>query len=217
MKKLYIFSGLGADKRVFKYLDFSGYDATFIEWITPEKEETIEDYAKRLIQQIHTQKPILIGLSFGGIMAVEVAKHIQTEKVILIASAKTKHEIPFYYRWLGVLKFHKLLPVQLMKKSNFFSFWLFGINRKEDKKLLTDILKDTDTRFLKWAINAIVNWKNNTKHQNSSHIHGRADRILPICFAKYDVEVKDGGHFMTINKFEELNQILKQILQSSNA
>lgn len=28
MKKLYIFSGLGADRRVFKYLDFSGYDVT---------------------------------------------------------------------------------------------------------------------------------------------------------------------------------------------
>lgn len=217
MKNIYIFSGLGADKRVFKYLDFSGYEVTFIEWISPEDKESIEHYAKRLTEQIQTEKPILIGLSFGGIMATEVAKHITTEKIVLIASAKTQKEIPFYYRWLGALKLHRIVPSRFMKQSNFFSFWLFGIKSKEDKQLLTEILKDTDPRFLKWAINAIVNWKNTAEHKNIQHIHGTADRVLPMCFAKYDVEVKGGGHFMTINKFEELNQILKQMLESSNA
>jgi len=216
MKKLYIFSGLGADRRVFKYLDFFGFDVTFIEWIAPKNNEAIEEYAKRLTKQIHSEKPILIGLSFGGIIATELAKQIQTEKIILIASAKTKNEIPFYYRFLGALQLHKLIPSRLMKQSNFFSFWLFGIKTKEDKELLSEILKDTDPQFLKWAINAIVNWRNTTEHENIQHIHGTADRILPIYFAKYDVGVKGGGHFMTINKFEELDQILKQILESSN-
>ena len=212
MTNIYIFSGLGADKRVFKYLDFSAYNTTFMEWIAPEDNEPIENYAKRLAEQVKTEKPILIGLSFGGIMATEVAKHIETEKIILIASAKSKSEIPFYYRWLGTLKLHKIVPSRLMKQANFVSFWLFGIKTNEDKKLLIEIWKDTDPQFLKWAINAIVNWKNTTEHKNLQHIHGTADRILPIRFAKYDVEVKDGGHFMTINKFDELNTILNAML-----
>jgi len=212
MKKIYILSGLGADKRVFKYLDFSDYDTVHIDWIEPEVNEPIEKYAKRLTQQIHTQKPILIGLSFGGIMATEVAKHIETEKIILIASAKTRNEIPFYYRWLGVIKLHELIPAQSMKRANFFSFWLFGIDTKEDKQLLREILNDTDPKFLKWAISAIINWENTTQHKNLKHIHGSADKILPIKYVNYDVEVKDGGHFMTINKFNELNQILKYLL-----
>lgn len=70
MENLYIFSGLGADKRVFNYLDFSKYNTTFIDWINPFENESIEDYAKRLTSQITSEKPILIGLSFGGIMAV---------------------------------------------------------------------------------------------------------------------------------------------------
>ncbi|RZK01492.1 MAG: alpha/beta hydrolase [Flavobacterium sp.] len=212
MKKIYIFSGLGADKRVFKYLDFSDYDATFIDWIEPEVNEPIEEYAKRLTQQIPALKPILIGLSFGGIMATEVAKHIETEKIILIASAKTKSEIPFYYRWSGALKLHKLIPTPLMKQANFFSFWLFGIKTKEDKKLLTAILNDTDPKFLKWAINAIVNWKNTSQSNNIKHIHGSADKILPMKYVNYDIEVEGGGHFMTINKSKELNQILNNLL-----
>ena len=96
-KELYIFSGLGADERVFQRLDFSGFSPTFIKWIVPQDKETIENYATRLLDQITTTNPTLIGLSFGGLIAVEVAKQIDTEKVILIASAKTKKEIPFYW------------------------------------------------------------------------------------------------------------------------
>lgn len=216
MKKIYIFSGLGADKRAFKHLDFSGFDATFIEWIAPAGQEPIEQYAKRITQQIHSEKPILIGLSFGGIMTVEVAKHINTEKIILLASAKTKDEIPFYYRWSGKLKLHRLIPAQLMKQANFFSFWLFGIETKQDKRLLEEILNDTAPKFLKWAINTIVNWKNTTQHENIKHLHGDADRILPIKYVKCNVEIKGGGHFMTINKPEEIIQILKDLLKASN-
>lgn len=216
MEKIYIFSGLGADKRVFKHLDFTGFDATFIEWITPAGREPIEQYAKRITQQIHSQKPILIGLSFGGIMAVEVAKHIDTEKIILIASAKTRNEIPFYYRWSGKLKLHRLIPAQWMKQANFFSFWLFGIETKQDKRLLEEILNDTDPKFLNWAINTIVNWKNTTQHKNIKHLHGNADKILPNKYVKCNVEIKGGGHFMTINKPEEINQILKDLLKASN-
>ena len=136
---IYIFSGLGADERVFQKLDFSGYNVTFIEWETPQQNETIENYATRLLPQIKTDKPILIGLSFGGIMAVEVAKQINTEKIILVASAKTKSEIPFYYRWAGKLGLHDLLPSKLLKQSNFITNWFFGTTSAFEQQLLKTI------------------------------------------------------------------------------
>jgi pimeloyl-ACP methyl ester carboxylesterase len=210
MKNVYIFSGLGADKRVFQKMDFSEYNATFVDWILPSKSENIESYAKKLTEQIKHEKPILIGLSFGGIIATEIAKIIDTEKIILIASAKTKSEIPNYFRISGKLKLHKLLPAKLMKMPNFFSFWFFGTENENDKKILREILKDTNENFLKWAIDKIVNWKNETKHKNIIHIHGSADRILPINFVDCQIKVKNGGHFMTLNKAKELNEILKR-------
>lgn len=76
MSTIYIFSGLGVDERVFRYLDFSGMDVRFIHWIRPLPDESIKLYAQRLRQQIVTDKPILIGLSFGGIIAVEVGRLI---------------------------------------------------------------------------------------------------------------------------------------------
>lgn len=132
-KELYIFSGLGADERVFQRLDFSDYRTTFVTWILPQENETIEHYATRLLDQIRATKPILIGLSFGGLIAVEIAKQIDTEKVILIASAKTKNEIPFYYRFAGKLRLHKLIPTQFLKSANLFMNWLFGANSTFDR------------------------------------------------------------------------------------
>lgn len=211
-KELYIFSGLGADERVFQRLDFSDFSKTFIKWLVPQDNETIEHYATRLLDQITTTKPTLIGLSFGGLIAVEVAKQIDTEKVILIASAKTKNEIPCYYRIAGQIRLHKLLPTRPLKSSNFITNWFFGTSSTFDKQLLKQILIDTDPTFLKWSIDKVARWTNQTQTKNLFHIHGTSDRILPLSFVKCNLAIKNGGHLMTLNKADELNSILKQQL-----
>lgn len=212
-KELYLFSGLGADERAFSLLDFSNSAPTFIKWIPPLEKEPIEDYATRLLDQIKTKKPILIGLSFGGLMAVEVAKQIETEKVILISSAKTKFEIPFYFRFSGQLRLHKFLPTNLLKASNFITNWFFGATSKFEKQLLKEILRDTDPTFLIWAIEQLTHWKNQTKPKNIVHIHGTADRILPLCFVERAKIIKNGGHLMTLSKSKEMNIVLKELLE----
>lgn len=209
---IYIFSGLGADERVFQKLDLTGLPVTFIQWIAPQQNETMEGYATRLLSQIKTQKPILIGLSFGGMMAVEVAKQIETDKIILIASAKTKNEIPLYYRLAGKLKIHKLLPISLLKKLNFISTWIFGASSAFDKKLLKTILKETDSVFLKWAIDKIVCWTNQTQFKNLQHIHGTADNILPIRYVNCNFKITNGGHLMTLNNAAEITKRLRELL-----
>ena len=95
LKDIYCVSGLGADERVFQKLKLEGYQPIHIRWVEPENKESITDYAKRLTEQIKSDEPILIGLSFGGIIAIEIAKQINTKKVILISSTKNQQEVPF--------------------------------------------------------------------------------------------------------------------------
>lgn len=212
IKNLYIFSGLGADERVFQQLDFSDFRPTFIKWIAPQNSETIEHYASRLLKQINSENPILIGLSFGGLMAIEVAKQIDTEKVVIISSVKTKKEIPFYFRLAGLLKLHSILPTRLLKSSNSITYWFFGARSKQDKELLKQILKDTDPFFLKWAIGKVACWRNQTKIKNLVHIHGTNDKILPFNFVNCNYVVKKGGHFMVLNRANEITNFLKTTL-----
>ena len=213
MKTVYVFSGLGADERVFHKIDFSLYNVHFVQWIAPKKNETIEDYSLRLAAQITTENPILVGLSFGGMMAVEVSKHISTEKIIIISSAKSKNEIPFYFRLAGKLGVTKIIPAKALIKVNLFTNWFFSNRTVEDKKMLSAILNDTDPAFLKWAINTIATWQNTYSPQNLYHIHGDADRILPYKFVTCHETIKEGAHLMIVNRSAEVNELLNKLIK----
>ncbi|WP_018674906.1 alpha/beta fold hydrolase [Riemerella columbina] len=214
MKDLYIFSGLGADHCVFEKMNFSNHKVTFIEWIAPETNESISDYALRLTSQITSEKPILIGLSFGGMIAVEVAKHIVVEKVILIASAKEKSEIPLYYRVLGKLKIDTFIPAKLLTTPNTILNWAFGVKTKYNKRLLAKIIRETNPRFLKWAIRKILTWHPDTDMKNIIHVHGTRDRILPFRNIENPVKILGGGHFMTMNQPDEVSKWVLEAIEN---
>ncbi len=212
MQDVYILSGLGVDERVFKNIDFGKFNPIFIKWIQPKTHESIESYANRLLEQITSKQPILIGLSFGGMMAVEIGKLIETDKIILLSSAKTKKEIPNYYKLSGKLNLHNLLPSIVLKQNNIVTNWFFGTNQKSEKDLLTQILKDTDSKLLKWSIDKIVKWKNDFIPYNVVHIHGNKDKILPINFVECDYVIENAGHFMTMTNADEISKLLQKII-----
>jgi len=45
---------------------------------------------------------------------------------------------------------------------------------------LKAILNETNSTFLKWALDKIGKWQNLQTHPNLVHIHGTADKILSI-------------------------------------
>ena len=209
-KELYLISGLGADRRVFDFLDLHGFKLIHIDWIKPLEDEKIESYTRRLLQQIKTSRPTMIGVSFGGIIAIEMAKHIETDKLILISSVRTKGDIPFRHRLAGNLQLNKLIPAPLYRKANFVVYWLFGVKKKEEKELLKAIMDDSDNDFVDWATNSIVTWNNEQQLPNIITIHGTADRIFP--FREADYTVNEGGHLMVVSKADEVSHILRKIL-----
>ena len=212
-QKIYLISGLGADERVFKNLNFGVLEPYFIKWIEPFKNEALPDYAKRLLPQITTENPIISGVSFGGMIAVEMSKLIDYQKVIIVSSAQTKNDIPWIYRFLGSLKIHRFIPSFILKSANFVTYWLFGVSTFEEKKLLKAILNDTNIHFLKWALTAISTWKNETMNDDINHIHGDNDKILPFKnIHSVVVKIKNGGHLMILNKSAELSKIINQML-----
>lgn len=214
MKNIYVFSGLGADKRVFDKIDFGNFNPVFIDWISPLKAESISEYALRISKNILDKNPILIGLSFGGMMSMEISKHLKSSKIILISSAENFLEIPFYFRMAGKLKVDKLLPTSLLLKSNFISEWLFGANDSESRKQLKLILKDTEPDFLKWALNKIANWDFIGTDINVHRIHGNSDKILPLRYTRPEIVINNGGHLMIIIQHQLISVAIKNILQA---
>lgn len=215
-EKCYLLSGLGADGTVFQYLDFEGVEVEYMEWLPPLSKETLPAYAKRMTQKITTPHPILVGLSFGGMVAMEIAKQIPVKKVILISSAKERKELPWFYRFSAKLKLQKILPYTLIKRTNGFTYWLFGATSAHEKALLKEIFRKTPTTFLKWAINAILTWKNTEISAHILHIHGDKDRILPYKNVKDTFCITGGGHSMIVNKAHEIAPLINKFLNNAN-
>lgn len=201
--KLFVFSGLGADKRIFEQLDLSAFDCFFIDWIKPGKHETLQHYALRISKDIPENASIL-GVSFGGMLAVEIANHKKLNHLFLISTAKTKFELPILYRLVGKIGLGYLLPSKLLKKANFISYWFFGMKTTEEKSLLKAILNDTDSYFLKWAMKAICLWNNEKIPMKFTHIHGSADRILPFRKMNGAKKIESGGHLMVYSQAKQI-------------
>lgn len=214
---LYCLSGLGVDKRSFQNIHPEGVELVHIEWIDPEKNETLADYAKRLFDKInHEDNYNLLGVSFGGMIAVEFAKIKKPGKLFLVSTITNKKELPLTFKIGGVLRLHKIIPTALLRNSNFITNYLFSVHSKEDKKLLKEILHDTDPHFLKWAMNAIVYMSGRidihpeSANQTEFRIHGLKDKMLPMKFhVNYIVE--NGGHFMIVSRGEEISRIISSI------
>jgi pimeloyl-ACP methyl ester carboxylesterase len=211
--KLYFISGLGADWRVFSFLDLSFCEPVYIDWIEPEKDESLESYALRLRDKIPEDHPTIVGISFGGMLATEMAKADPLSKVIILSSTKTANEFPAFLRPLQYFPFYKWLPGGVIKKSAWIVKWFMAAKGKEQKKLLLQIIKDTDMRFVRWAIPAILKWKNKVIPENVIHIHGTADRVLPLRKVKAHYIIKGGTHAMPMYAFEEISRILREVVE----
>ena len=193
---------------MFQNFSFEGYNVIHIDWDLPLENETLQNYALRISENIKDENAILIGLSFGGILSVEISKIKKFKKVFLLSSAKTKFEIPFYYRFLGKLNLLRIIPSSILKRVNSLTYLVFGAKTNAEKSLLEDIVRNTDERFLKWALHQIMNWENENYSENIVHIQGDIDLILPHIFVKYDYLIKGGTHFMTLNQSKEIETII---------
>jgi pimeloyl-ACP methyl ester carboxylesterase len=212
-KHIYLISGLGSDERVFRYLDLDAYSVHYIQWIPPMHKENLAAYAARLIKQITTPDPVLIGLSMGGMIAVEIGKLISTEKIILISSAKGASELPGYFGFFGKLKLHRYLPDFLLLRPNKVFYNLFGVYNRREKVILRDVLRDTDPKFARWAMDAILEWDNTETRGTVIHIHGTNDKIIPLRnIESPDYIIQDARHSMVFQQPKQITALLKKII-----
>ncbi|MEM8524959.1 MAG: alpha/beta hydrolase [Bacteroidota bacterium] len=210
---IYGISGLGADERVFEYLELDD-ELIPIRWIKPNRKESLANYAKRLAQKINQEEPYgILGVSFGGIVAVEISKYLNPQITILISSAETKHELRMVYRLVGKLSVIPLLPTFLFDPPRKLASFLFGTQKRN---LLNAILDDTDLNFAKWAINQLTLWNNEETLNNCLKISGKSDKLIPPNIDDKTVLIDEGEHFMIVDKAKEIGEIINQKLRTIN-
>lgn len=196
------------------------YRVIALDWIPAIEHESIPAYASRLGQHIDTSEPFqLVGLSFGGMVAAEMAKVVKPLQTIIISSVPTAKEIPWYFKAAGFFRLPDLVPTPFLKTAainlaNPLAYWFFGAQTKEERGLLKQILKDTDSSFLKWALRAIISWDSTDRPENLVQIHGAMDRVLPLRFTTPDYLLQKGAHLMVLSEAGPLSSLLTQVLDT---
>jgi pimeloyl-ACP methyl ester carboxylesterase len=212
MKTIYCISGLGADEKAFSKLNIEGYQLKVIDWIDPVKNEPLVNYATRMLQFIDDQNPILMGLSFGGIMCIEIAKQIPVQKIILISTIKTKYELPLWMKLVAKTRLHKIYSMKSYKITQPFQNLFLGATSQDEKAMANNYRKNANTSYVKWAVNQILNWQNKEVPAPVFHIHGNADRMFPVKKVKADAIITNGKHLMIMTKANEVSKAINQFL-----
>lgn len=215
-KKIYLIPGLGADGRMYMPQLKVLPNAVVLEHQKPLKGETLVQYAKRLSAQVDSSEPfILIGTSLGGIIAIEMARIIHPDKVILISSVKHRGEMPAWMRAMRYLKLHKLLPGK-------YFIWFSSSKMKRlitrydttVTRLLIDMHNNADPEFIEWAIDEVLNWKGGQDYRKDLiHIHGTRDILFPHGNIKDAVYIKGGSHVMGLTQSQDVNRALLRALE----
>ncbi|PCH75184.1 MAG: alpha/beta hydrolase [Flavobacteriaceae bacterium] len=212
---LYFVPGLAANSRIFEYLQFDmdKYEVYTIDWLVPlSPEETIQDYAKRMSTFVKHENPVLLGVSFGGIMVQEMSKHIKTNALFLISSVKTSQELPKRLRIIQKTKAYKLFPLKAFQNLDQFSNLFLGDFVQTRIKLYENYMTMKDEKYLTWAIYNVLHWKQDMPLKNTIQIHGTDDAVFPIKHIDAPIQIKGGTHVMILNKAKTICTIIDEKL-----
>ena len=211
---VYFMPGLAANSSIFEriILDETVYEIVLLEWEIPLDKESLEEYAKRMVSKIVYANPVLIGVSFGGILVQEMAKFIEARKVIIVSSVKSNLEFPTSMKLAKNTKAYKLIPMSLIKNMGSLVRFSFGSKINQRIKLYEKFLSVRDIRYLDWAIEQVILWNRTVADKNVIHIHGDADDVFPIKNIKNCIVVKGGTHIMILNKYKWFNENLPKII-----
>ncbi|MDH6355957.1 pimeloyl-ACP methyl ester carboxylesterase [Dysgonomonas sp. PH5-45] len=212
---VYFIPGFLATGRVFDRIQLpDGFEKKYLEWYIPRGDETLNEYARKMAQGIDSSQPfVLIGYSFGGIVAQEINAFLKPEKTIIMASVKSEAEIPPLYRLGRRIKFAERFPMDFKEKD--------GVLTRLFTQLIYPAVPDRGNPFIgyadspeyiKWSINQILNWRPNGVCPDLYHIHGADDKLLPYKYVKDAIPIAKADHMMVFKKYKAINEILARIL-----
>ena len=214
---VYMMPGLAASTAIFEriILPEANFEIHLLEWEIPIEKESLLEYAKRIADKIKHPNPVLIGVSFGGILVQEMARFITVRKVIIISSAKSNLEFPRRFKLGKKTKAYKLIPMSLLLNIENLAKFSFGATINKRIKLYEKFLSVRDIRYLEWAVEQVILWDRTVVDENVIHIHGDADDIFPMKYINNCIVVRGGTHIMILNKYKWLNENLPSIIMGT--
>jgi pimeloyl-ACP methyl ester carboxylesterase len=216
MRHIYFVPGLAASSGIFDFIALpkDQFTTHILDWKLPLVGESLMAYGKRMAAAIVHDNPIIIGVSFGGIVAQELANLMPVDCIVIISSVKSTQEFPRRIRFSKTLQLHKMLPTFLIEHVEWLFKYNFGLGQKKLERYAR-YLTVRDKKYLDWAFDCIVNWDRVEPDTRVIHIHGELDAVFPIKYIKNCHVVPDATHAAVITHARWLNDNIPKLLNAT--
>lgn len=211
---VYFIPGMAAGPEIFKNIRLpKEYRVEVLEWLIPEKDEPLKAYAKRMADRVKKPNSVLIGVSFGGVVAQEMKQFLKLRKLIIISSVKTRSELPRRMRVAGFTKAYKLIPTSVVLSAEDLTKFSVGPKSKKRLRLYQEYLNVRNKQYLDWALKRMVTWDRVSKVSGVIHIQGDEDKVFPLKYIQECDVIKGGTHIMILNRASEISRRLIKIIE----
>ena len=213
MSSYKLISGLGADRRAFSRLgSFTSRDMDYVDWIRCNDNDSLHTYCLRLIDKYSIEpSDILVGLSFGGMVAIEIARILGTKHVILISSLRDRADVKTFYATLLKLRLYRLIPnVRVAFMYPFIRIFL-NVSSEEGQRIMDSMIQNHDLRFTKWAFARIAESKfEGITGTTIYNIIGTRDNLIKPWTNENTVAIESAGHFMIFENHIRITEALRR-------
>jgi pimeloyl-ACP methyl ester carboxylesterase len=206
--------GLAASSDIFERIKLpqTVFELVLLDWKLPLQNESLKAYAQRMVLEIKHKNPVLIGVSFGGILVQEMAVFCNPKKVIIISSVKTNEEFPRRMKIAKAIKLYRIVPTSVVSHFESLAKISLGDKINQRLKLYEKYLSIRDKSYLDWALKSVLLWDRKVADKNVIHIHGDKDEVFPLKYISNAIVVKGGTHILVLNKYKWLNENLPEFI-----
>ncbi|MFO0941646.1 MAG: hypothetical protein U0930_12885 [Pirellulales bacterium] len=211
MTKILLLSGMTPDDRIFHRLLPQLTNAEVVRWIRPIVNESLSEYANRLSRTLTCVEPLIVcGVSFGGIVARELAPLLNAKSCVQIASIASPHEFPPWFRVARL--FRATATHGTMKLAGTLSNCFPRRFRSTSTLQMTKLTGELG-HWYRWAARAAVNWQPSKLIETVPvfKIHGDRDRTFPLAYTRADHTIHGGGHTIALSHSSLISSIIKQL------
>lgn len=215
--------GIGADHRLFAEMLPLIPGASIATWPRPNRNEKLGEMAARWAESLPAGPRVVIGFSFGGMVAMEAAARssrfaAETVGIVLVSSCRSREAITTDFK--GRARGLAFIPDPALRLG--LTKFSQGFSPQDDltadqRGYLQDMAKETDLGFFRWAVGACAQWDFAGPEAAGLsvpviQIHGSRDTVIPPVPGHAD-ETWNAGHLLTYTHPRELLAVARRMAE----
>lgn len=213
--RFHLITGFGLDRRAFAPLELPPDRFVLHDLIPPLPGESLKEHALRMADSMARDSgfgpgDVVGGISFGGMLALEMARATRTRGLILIASSTHPRHIRKRFLLWSHIAPHA--PDFLIKRVFALIPWVLkrqNMLTPEGQTLLTAIMTDFPADFLRGFPPMIRTWEGCPPTVPLRQIHSGGDWLIRLNGEAKDLTVVKGrNHLITVSHPEAVRKFL---------